>query len=90
MLAEAGFPNGFHTSLTVTPGYGRDYLDEAQLVQRVQVQWKRRFHKAAAVADFLHRERLENHHLAVQLSENLNPLAVSLFVRMGRAQRPVV
>jgi peptide/nickel transport system substrate-binding protein len=34
LLAEAGFPNGFKTQLTATPGYGRDLLDDAQLVQR--------------------------------------------------------
>jgi peptide/nickel transport system substrate-binding protein len=34
LLAEAGFPNGFKTQLTVTPGFGRDLLDDAQLVQR--------------------------------------------------------
>jgi peptide/nickel transport system substrate-binding protein len=34
LLAEAGFPTGFKTQLTVTPGFGRDLLDDAQLVQR--------------------------------------------------------
>jgi peptide/nickel transport system substrate-binding protein len=34
LLAEAGFPNGFKTQLTVTPGFGRDHLDDAQVVQR--------------------------------------------------------
>jgi peptide/nickel transport system substrate-binding protein len=34
LLAEAGFPNGFKTQLTVSSGYGRDLLDDAQLVQR--------------------------------------------------------
>jgi peptide/nickel transport system substrate-binding protein len=34
LLAEAGFPKGFHTQLTVTNGFGRDLVDEAQLVQR--------------------------------------------------------
>jgi peptide/nickel transport system substrate-binding protein len=34
LLAEAGFPNGFKTQLTASPGYGRDLLDDAQLVQR--------------------------------------------------------
>ena len=34
LLAEAGFPKGLKTQLTVTPGVERDYLDEAQLVQR--------------------------------------------------------
>jgi peptide/nickel transport system substrate-binding protein len=33
LLAEAGFPNGLKTQLTVTPGFGRDHLDDAQLVQ---------------------------------------------------------
>ena len=34
LLAEAGFPNGLKTQLTVTAGFGRDLLDDAQLVQR--------------------------------------------------------
>src|SRR5215831_9385392 len=34
LLAEAGFPKGFKTQLTVTPGFGRDLVDDAQLVQR--------------------------------------------------------
>src|SRR6266446_3172416 len=33
LLAEAGFPKGFKTLLTVTSGLGRDRVDEAQLVQ---------------------------------------------------------
>src|SRR5215510_3929556 len=34
LLAAAGYPNGFKTQLTVSPGYGRDLLDDAQLVQQ--------------------------------------------------------
>ncbi len=34
LLAEAGYPKGFKTQLTVTPGFGRDTIDDAQLVQR--------------------------------------------------------
>ena len=34
LLAEAGYPKGFKTQLTVTTGYGRDLVDDAQLVQR--------------------------------------------------------
>jgi len=34
LLAEAGFPKGFKTPLTVTPGFGRDLIDAVQLVQR--------------------------------------------------------
>ena len=34
LLAEAGFPKGFKTQLTVTGGYGRDLVDAVQLVQR--------------------------------------------------------
>src|SRR4029450_4769913 len=34
LLAEAGYPKGFKTQLTVTSGLGRDRVDEAQLVQR--------------------------------------------------------
>jgi peptide/nickel transport system substrate-binding protein len=33
LLAEAGFPKGFKTQLTATPGYGRDLIDDVQLVQ---------------------------------------------------------
>src|SRR6266571_3578159 len=34
LLAEAGYPKGLKTSLTVTNGLGRDLIDDAQLVQR--------------------------------------------------------
>src|SRR4030095_7437962 len=34
LLADAGFPKGFKTQLTVTSGLGRDLVDDAQLVQR--------------------------------------------------------
>jgi peptide/nickel transport system substrate-binding protein len=34
LLAEAGYPSGFKTQLTASPGYGRDLLDDAQLVQQ--------------------------------------------------------
>src|SRR5499433_1752269 len=34
LLAEAGFPKGFKTQLTASPGYGRDLIDDAQLIQR--------------------------------------------------------
>jgi peptide/nickel transport system substrate-binding protein len=34
LLAEAGYPKGFKTQLTVTNGLGRDLVDDAQLVQR--------------------------------------------------------
>jgi peptide/nickel transport system substrate-binding protein len=34
LLAEAGFPKGFRTQLTVSNGYGRDLLDDAQLIQQ--------------------------------------------------------
>jgi peptide/nickel transport system substrate-binding protein len=34
LLAEAGYPNGFKTQLTASPGYGRDLLDDVQLVQQ--------------------------------------------------------
>jgi peptide/nickel transport system substrate-binding protein len=34
LLAEAGFPKGFKTQLTVTPGFGRDLIDDVQIVQR--------------------------------------------------------
>jgi peptide/nickel transport system substrate-binding protein len=34
LLAEAGYPKGFKTQLTVTSGLTRDLVDDAQLVQR--------------------------------------------------------
>src|SRR5438445_12162554 len=34
LLAEAGYPKGFKTQLTVTTGLGRALVDDAQLVQR--------------------------------------------------------
>ena len=34
LLAEAGFPNGLKTQLTVTGGYGSDLTDSFELVQR--------------------------------------------------------
>jgi peptide/nickel transport system substrate-binding protein len=34
LLVEAGYPKGFKTQLTASPGYGRDLIDDAQLVQR--------------------------------------------------------
>ena len=34
LLAEAGYPTGFKTQITVTPGFGRDLIDDAQLVQQ--------------------------------------------------------
>ena len=34
LLAEAGFPQGFKTTLTVTSGYGADVLDSFTLAQR--------------------------------------------------------
>jgi peptide/nickel transport system substrate-binding protein len=33
LLAEAGHPKGFKTQLTVSNGFGRDIIDDAQLVQ---------------------------------------------------------
>jgi peptide/nickel transport system substrate-binding protein len=34
LLAEAGYPKGFKTQLSVSNGFGRDIIDDAQLVQR--------------------------------------------------------
>jgi peptide/nickel transport system substrate-binding protein len=34
LLAEAGYPQGLKTQLTVSGGLGRDLVDDAQLVQR--------------------------------------------------------
>jgi peptide/nickel transport system substrate-binding protein len=34
LLAEAGYPKGFKTTLTASSGYGRDLLDAAQMVLR--------------------------------------------------------
>ena len=49
---------------------------QPDVVQRIEMQRKRRFDQAAAVADFLDGERLEDHHLAMQLAEDLDPLAI--------------
>lgn len=53
---------------------------QPEVVERIEVQGKGRFDKAAAVADFLDRERLKNHDLAVQLTKDFDPLAIALFV----------
>ena len=53
---------------------------QPNVVKGIQMQWKRRFDKASAMADFLYRERLKNHDFAVQLSKNLNAFAVPFFV----------
>lgn len=34
LLAQAGFPQGFKTQLSATPGYGNDAVDAFQMVQR--------------------------------------------------------
>ncbi len=34
LLAEAGYAKGFQTQLTVSSGFGRDLVDDAQMVQR--------------------------------------------------------
>jgi peptide/nickel transport system substrate-binding protein len=34
LLAEAGYPKGFKTPLIVSSGYGRDLLDDAQMIMR--------------------------------------------------------
>ena len=34
LLAEAGYPKGFKTQLTASSGYGRDMLDDVQLILR--------------------------------------------------------
>ena len=34
LLTEAGVPRGFKTQLTVSAGFGRDFTDDAQLIQR--------------------------------------------------------
>ena len=53
---------------------------QPDVVKRIEVERKRGLDQAAAAADFLDRERLEHHDFAMELSENLNPLAVALFV----------
>jgi hypothetical protein len=54
---------------------------QPDVVERVQVERERGFDETAAVTDLLDGERLENHHLAVQVSKNFNPLAVALLLR---------
>ena len=34
LLAEAGYPKGFKTQLTASSGYGRDMLDDVQMILR--------------------------------------------------------
>jgi hypothetical protein len=63
---------------------------EAHFVERVDVEREAGFGKAAAAADLFDRERLEDHDLAMQLSENLDALAVSLFVGGAGIHRSVV
>ena len=58
---------------------------QPEVVEGVEVQRERSLDQAAALADFLDGEWLENHHLAAQLSENLNPIDVSLFVWIRHA-----
>ena len=60
---------------------------QPDFVQGIQVQRKGRFNQAAAEGHFPDRERLENHHLAVQLAENLNPIVVALVVERVRHGR---
>ena len=56
---------------------------QPDVVKGIQVERKRRFDEAAAAADFLDRERLEDHDFAMQLSENLKPLAIALVIRFS-------
>src|SRR6476619_6086003 len=50
---------------------------EAEFVQGIDVQRKRRFDRRAAVAQHLDGHRLVDHHLAMQVAENLKPLGLA-------------
>ena len=57
LLAEAGFPQGLKTTLTVTPGYGSDAVDAFQLTQR---QLKEARHRRGAEAAGVRRLHLDH------------------------------
>src|SRR6266545_2237282 len=54
---------------------------ETKFVQGINVQRKCRFDLRAAVAQLLDGHRLEDHHLAVQVAENLKSLALAFVLR---------
>ena len=60
---------------------------EPEIVEGIELERKRRLDLRAAPADFFDRDRLEHHHLAVKLAEDLNPLGIA-FLSLRVRQRP--
>ena len=56
---------------------------EPEIVQGIEVEGKPGFDLGAAAADLLDRHRLEDHHFAVQVAEDLQAFGVALVV-VGR------
>jgi hypothetical protein len=52
---------------------------ESEIVQGIELEGKDSFNLGAAVADLLDGDGLKDHHLAVQLAEDLNPFGIPLF-----------
>jgi hypothetical protein len=57
---------------------------EAEFVKGIDVQRKCRFDLCAAVAQLLDGHRLEDHHLAMQVAENLKPLGLAFAFVLAR------
>ena len=51
---------------------------EPEVVQRIELEREAGFDLRAAAADLLDRHRLEDHHFAVQVAENLHAFGVAL------------
>ena len=69
----------FHDDRTITER-------ETEFVKGIDVERERRFDLCAAVAQLLDGHRLEDHHLALQVAENLKSLALA-FVLAGHPAR---
>jgi len=65
------------------PAFQDDRLvpeSQPNVMERIQMQRECSFDQTASLADLLDRERLEDHHLAVQLSKDLNPFGIAFFL----------
>ena len=60
---------------------------QPEVVKGIEVERKTGFDLRAAAADLLDRHRLEDHHLAVQLAEDLQALGVAFVVRRRHSAR---
>ena len=58
---------------------------ETEFVKGIDVQWKRRFDLRTAMTQLLDGHRLEDHHLAMQVAENLKPLGLAFLLARHRA-----